>query len=109
MKRDFEAAICKRFDVDLMGQAHWYLQSKITQAENYNVTNDQSRYIGLIVSRFLSSLPAKPTDAERKRYKAPLPYDFVATKEHCSPDKATVIALQEEFGFEYSSVIGMFI
>ena len=92
-----------------MGQAHWYLQSRITQAANYNLTVDQSRYIGLIVSRFLPSLPEQPSEAEKLRYKSPLPYDFVATKEDCSPDKDAVRKLQEEFGFEYPSAIGMFI
>ena len=42
-------------------------------------------------------------------YSAPLPYDFVATKQDCSPDKEAVKQLQKEFGFEYSSVIGMLI
>ena len=36
-------------------------------------------------------------------------YDFVATKKDCSPDIETVQKLQEKFGFEYASVIGMLI
>lgn len=49
MRKDFEAAVSKRFDVELMGQAHWYLQSRSTQAANYDVIVDQSHYIALII------------------------------------------------------------
>ena len=49
------------------------------------------------------------TDAQMKKFSAPLPYGFVATKKDCSPDKECVQKLQEEFGFEYSSVIVMLI
>ena len=40
---------------------------------------------------------------------APLPHDFVATKEDKSTSYIDVLQLQEEFGFEYPSVIGMLI
>ena len=110
MRKKFEDAISKRFEVDLLGQAHWYLQSRVTQSANFDVTVDQSRYIALIISRFLPSVDInKLSDFQIKRYSSPLPHDFVATKQDCSPDKETVQKLQEEFGFEYASVIGMFI
>ena len=82
LRKKFEKAISNEFDVDLLGQAHWYLQSRITQHSNYDIGIDQSRYIALIVSRFPPSLGVEGvTDAERKKYSAPLPYDFVASKE----------------------------
>ena len=110
MRKKFEEAIAKRFDVDLLGQAHWYLQSRVTQSASFDITVDQSRYIALIVSRFLPNIDINNlTDAQLKKFSAPLPYDFVATKKDCSPDKECVRKLQEEFGFEYSSVIGMLI
>ena len=81
MRKKFEEAIAKRFDVDLLGQAHWYLQSRVTQPANFDVTVNQSRYIALIVSRFLPSIDINNlTDAQLKRFSAPLPYDFVAQK-----------------------------
>ena len=48
IRKEFEEAVTKKYDVELMGQAHWYLQSRITQSENYDVTIDQSRYVALI-------------------------------------------------------------
>ena len=110
MRKRFEEAIAKHFDVDLLGQAHWYLQSRITQAANYDVTVDQSRYIALIISRFLPGIDINTlSDFQVRKYSAPLPYDFVASRQDCSPDKEAVKNLQEEFGFEYPSVIGMLI
>ena len=43
----------KRFDIEDMGMAHWYLQGRLTQNEDYSVVLDQSRYMALIASRFL--------------------------------------------------------
>ena len=110
LRKKFEEDISDQFDVDLLGQAPWYLQSRITQHANYDIGIDQSRYIALIVSRFLPSLGVEDvTDSERKKYSAPLPYDFVANKDDRSDTYLQVIALQEEFRFEYASVIGMLI
>ena len=110
LRLKFEKDISDHFDVDLLGQAHWYLQSRITQHTNYDIGIDQSRYIALIVSRFLPSLGVEGvTDSERRKYSAPLPYDFIASKDDRSDTYLQVIALQEEFGFEYASVIGMLI
>ena len=30
IRKDFEKAVCDKYDVELMEQAHWYLQSRIT-------------------------------------------------------------------------------
>jgi hypothetical protein len=38
----FEEATQSRFDVQLMGQANWYLQSRIAQCTAYSITLDQS-------------------------------------------------------------------
>jgi Reverse transcriptase (RNA-dependent DNA polymerase). len=42
--REFEDALSARFDLEKMGQAHWYLSTRITQHSNFDVTIDQSRY-----------------------------------------------------------------
>ena len=105
-----QEAITKQYNVVLMGQAHWYLQARITKHANFDIILDQSRCIVLICNRFLPSKGVENvTDSKRKRYAAPLPYDFVATKEDRSESYAEVLQLQEKFGFEYTSAIGMFI
>ncbi len=110
MRRDFEAAVKKAFDVDFLGQAHWYLQARITQNTDYSITLDQSRYAALTCTRFIPTLPiATITDADRERYRSVLPFGFIATKEDQANDMLEVQRLEDEYGFKYASVIGMFI
>jgi hypothetical protein len=110
MRKQFETDISTNFDVELMGQAHWYLQARITQHANFDITLDQSRYGALICNRFIPSLPIDtitPEDCET--YKRPLPDGFIATKEDQAKDMFEVKRLADEFGFKYSSVVGMLI
>ncbi len=110
MRRDFEAAVKKAFDVDFLGQAHWYLQARITQHTDYSITLDQSRYAALTCTRFIPTLPiATITDADRERYRSVLPFGFIATKEDQANDMLEVQRLEDEYGFKHASVIGMFI
>ncbi len=41
---EFKDKRTKRFDVEFLGQAHWYLSATIYQDANFNVTLDQARY-----------------------------------------------------------------
>ena len=110
MREWFEKCVNAQYKADFMGQAHWYLQSRITQHANFDITFDQSRYIAVICNRFLPNLGVmNVTDAERQKFSAPLPHDFVASKEDRSKNFLEVQELQEEFGFEYPSVVGMLI
>jgi hypothetical protein len=43
MRVDFETAVSKMFNVELLGQARWCLQGRITQHANFSITLDQSR------------------------------------------------------------------
>ena len=106
----FEEATQKRFDVQLLGQAQWYLQSRITQCADYSIILDQSRYAALIIERYLPNLPSKTlTPRSIKAYEAPLPPTAVFTKKDCSENYLDVQKLEEEFGFEYAAVIGSLI
>ena len=72
MRKKFKETISKRFDIGLFGQAHWYLQSRVTQSANFDVIVDQSRYIALIVSRLLPSVDINNlTDAQMKSFLHP--------------------------------------
>ena len=110
MRKKFEKDVCEKYDVDMMGQAHWYLQSRITQHTNYDVTIDQSRYIALMCNRFMPNIGIENiTERELLKYAAPLPTEFIASKEDASENYMQVKELEEEFGFEYASLIGMLI
>jgi hypothetical protein len=54
LKNWFEEETQRRFDVQLLGQATWYLQSRITQCADYSIILDQSRYAALVVERYLT-------------------------------------------------------
>jgi hypothetical protein len=45
----FERQLGKRFHLELLGNAHWYLGSKINQLKNYDIELDQRGYCKAIV------------------------------------------------------------
>jgi hypothetical protein len=107
LKTWFEQATQARFDVTLLGQATWYLQSRITQLADYSIILDQSRYAALLTARYLPPLNNDGISLQRKAmYASPLPASPVFTKNDCSPNYVTVMTLQEEFNFDYAAAIG---
>jgi hypothetical protein len=110
LKEWFERETKGRFDVQLLGQASWYLQSRITQLADYSIILDQSRYAALIAARYLKPIsPTEITTENKTRYASPLPYNARFTKHDCSQTYIEVLKLQEEFGFDYSAAIGSLI
>ena len=102
----FEEAIGKRFDLTLMGQAHWYLATRISQAANFNITVDQSRYCTSVVKRYLEKAGCKNVT---RFHNTPLPSDFVPTADDNSKDDETAAKLQEEYNIDFASCIGSLI
>ena len=110
LRKNFEKRISEEFLVELMGQAHWYLQARIQQHANHSITLDQSRYMALIASRFLPEFPTSNIKSEDKaRYISPLPQSFVPTKEQQSKTYSEVRDLEAKYGFQFSSATGMLI
>ena len=110
LRKEFEARLQKRFDVELMGQAHWYLQARITQEANHSIVLDQARYMALISSRFLPQYPTTNiTNEDKAKYSSPLPASFVPSKKKQSKNFLEAKELEKEYGFQYSSAIGMLI
>ena len=71
---------------------------------------DQARYIALILSRFLPTLPIDTiTQEDKDKYMSPLPNEFVPSTKDKSNDLLEVKTLESKFGFQYSSVVGMLI
>jgi len=102
----FEESLGKRFSIELMGQAHWYLSSRITQEANYNISIDQSRYCLSVVKRFLDTAGCPKVS---KQHSTPLPSEFVPTADDCSPDEKSVKALEEQYNIAYDSCVGALI
>jgi Reverse transcriptase (RNA-dependent DNA polymerase) len=110
LKKWFEDATQERFDVQLLGQAVWYLQSRIIQCTDYSIILDQSRYAALVLQRYLNGTSeAAITTQMKTKYSTPTPTTAVFTRKDCSATYADVINIQAEFGFEYAAVVGSLI
>ena len=93
-----------------MGQAHWYLQGRLIQNNDYSVLLDQSRYMSLIAARFLHQFDNNNiTKEDKEEHHSPLPTTFVASKGDCSTNLLEVKKLEKQHGFQYSSAVGMLI
>ena len=107
MRKWFEEKTKQRFHVQTLGQAHWYLQARITQHENFDITLDQSRYAASIGAKYLRPLsPDQITEALRKKYATPLPVGCILSLKDCSKYHTEVLDLNEEFGFEFAAAVG---
>jgi hypothetical protein len=57
--KEFKQSLQQHFNLELMGQAHWYLSTRINQLSNYDIELDQSRYCKAIVKKYLDSADTK--------------------------------------------------
>ncbi len=101
--QEFKDKLSKRFYMEFLGQAHWYLSARIYQDADFNITLDQARYCKAIVNRFLEKAGAK----KKPRFHSTiLLAEFVPSVEDCSKDEETAKTLQEEYGVDYASCVG---
>jgi hypothetical protein len=104
--KDFEDALSARFDLEKLGQAHWYLATRITQHANFDVSIDQSRYCLSLVKKYLDGAGCKNVS----RYHAtPLPLDFIPTSDDNSKSEEDMLKLQEEYKLDFASCVGALI
>jgi hypothetical protein len=102
--QEFKDKLSERFDVEVLGQAHWYLSARIHQDADFNVTLDQARYCKVIANRFLEKAGAK----KKPRYHSTIfPAEFVPSVDNCSKDEETSKTLQEEYGIDFASCVGV--
>ena len=107
--KEFLTALSSRFDVETKAVADWYLQTRIQQDKEFNITLDQRRYCLSMLHRFLPNFAnVPPTDVEKNKYAAPLRHDAVLSKDDCSKTREDVNALEEEYGFRFIELIGSF-
>jgi hypothetical protein len=109
LRKWFEDATQTRLDVQLMGQATWYLQSRITQCPDYSIILDQSRYAALVVQRYSTITDSEIDQRMKDQYATPIPTSAVLTKQQCSATYSDVMKLQREYGFEYAGLVGSII
>ena len=108
-KRAFVNKLKERFDLDAKPRADWYLQTRIQQDKDKNITLDQTRYCKSMIQRFLPLLAnQQPTRQELRQYESPMKPGITLLKDDLSKDLEEVADLEREFGFRYLELIGCF-
>jgi hypothetical protein len=80
LKEWFEEATQTKFDVQLLGQANWYLQSRIKQCTDYSIVLDQSRYAALVIQRYLNNTSDANINGQMKtKHATPIPTTTIFT------------------------------
>ena len=97
---DFVTALKACFEVEVTPRATWYLQARIDQDSDGNITLDQSCYSCSIVEHYLPNAPLEVSPEDLLKYASPLPSDFhFIADDNDSPDISAVVTLETEFGF----------
>ena len=104
--KDFCESLTSLIDIKYLGQAHWYLSTRISQGQDFTITIDQSRYSHSIVQRFLDVAGDKKV---LKHHSCPLPQDCMPSIDDCSKSLEIVLKMQEEYNIDYASCIGALI
>jgi hypothetical protein len=102
----FEAGLKERFNLELMGQAHWYLATRIRLHENFDIELDQHHYCISTVQKYLSQAGCQKIN---HHHSTPLPSDFVPSVEDCSEDEGAAKILEEEYNLDFASCVGSLI
>jgi hypothetical protein len=102
----FEERLQQRFNLELLGQAHWYLATRISQLSNFDIELDQSRYCQSIVKKYLETAGTKKVLTV---HSTPLPSDFIPSVADCSVNETSSQQLAVEYNIDYASCIGSLI
>ena len=73
----FVDTLGKRFHVNFLGYAHWFMSIRISQLKDHSISVDQARYATSIVAKYLDTATVK---ASTKFYKTKFPSDMIFTK-----------------------------
>ena len=68
----------KRFHVNFLGYAHWFMSIRISQMKDHSISVDQARYANSGIAKYLDTARVK---ASTKFYKTTLPSDIIFTED----------------------------
>jgi hypothetical protein len=102
----FEKQLGERFHLELLGNAHWYLGSRINQLKNYDIEIDQSRYCKGIVKKYLETAGCSRNVCQ---HETQLPSGFVPTSDNCSTTESESKEIKTSYTIDYASCIGSLI
>ena len=98
----FVEALGKRFHVNFLGYAHWFMSIRISQRKDHSISVDQARYATSIVAKYLDTSTVK---AGNSFYKITLPANMIFTKEDVSTGDEQVESLTREYNIHYRACI----
>ena len=102
----FVDTLVKRFHVNFLGYAHWFMSIIISQLKDHSISVDQARYATSVVVKYLDTATFKVSN---KFYNTTLPDDMIFTKEDVSTSDEQVEKLTREYNICYRDCIGSLI
>ncbi len=102
----FEKELGDPFNLELLGNAHWYLGSRIRQHQNYDIEIDQSCYCKSIVLKYLETAGCAKN---LRQHDTPLPSGFMPTCDDCAAADEESQELSTAFNLDFVSCIGSLI
>ena len=96
----------KRFHVNFLGFAHWFMSIRISELKDHYISVDQARYATSIVAKYLDTATVKVSN---KFYKTTIPAEMILTKEDVSTSDEQVEQLTREYNIHYRACIGSLI
>ena len=98
----FVDTLGKRFHLNFLGYAHWFMSRSISKMKDHSISVDQARYATSIVEKYLDTVTVKKST---KFYKTTFPADMIFTKEYVSTSDEQVEKLTREYNIQYISCI----
>jgi len=102
----FKRQLKQQFNLEFLGQAHWYLATQVDHLANYDIELDQIGYCQSIIRKSLDTAGCQKDNSVTT---TPLPLDFVPTSGESAPDMATTEQLSREYNIDFASCIGSLI
>ena len=102
----FVYTLAKRFHVNFLGYANWFMSIRISQLKDHSISVDQARYATYIVEKYLDTATVKVSN---KFYNTTLPSDMIFTKQDVSTSDEQVEKLTREYNIHYRACIGSLI
>ena len=100
------SALGKRFHVNFLGYAYWFMPIRIYQMKDCSISVDHSRHATYIVAKYLDTATVK---TGKRFYKTTLPSDIIFTKADAYTSYEQVEKLTGELNICYRACIGSLI
>ena len=94
----FVDTLGKRFHVNFLGYAHWFMSIGISQMKDHSISLDKYKYDTSIMAKYLDTATVKTS---KKFYKITFSFDMILTKDYTSTCDEQVEKLTRESNIHY--------